>query len=241
MSVDNSLGTETAYRYEFFKDNANHWANFNIRGTITQPISVVCRPVQYKGSGASENFMETITIDSYPTCSWNTDAYKAWVAQNSVPLRMGFASQIASGMAVSSLVGSPVGMVTAGIGSVASLISQGYKASIAADMMKGNLNNGNVNIGMGTQNFNYGRKSITAQYAKVIDSFFDVFGYAVKQTKLGNRNTRPHWNYLKTISCTVTGSVPADDMKRICQIYDNGITFWANGNEVGHYELDNSI
>ena len=46
---------------------------------------------------------------------------------------------------------------------------------------------------------------------------------------------------VKTVGATVTGSVPADDMKKICSIYDNGITFWKNGSEVGQYNLDNTV
>ena len=30
-------------------------------------------------------------------------------------------------------------------------------------------------------------------------------------------------------------------MKKICNIYDNGITFWKNGSEVGQYNLDNTV
>ena len=30
-------------------------------------------------------------------------------------------------------------------------------------------------------------------------------------------------------------------MKNICKIFDNGITFWKNGNEIGNYSLDNSV
>ena len=67
-----------------------------------------------------------------------------------------------------------------------------------------------------------------------------MFGYATRRCKKPNRNSRPHWNYVKTVGATVTGSVPADDMKKICSIYDNGITFWKNGSEVGDYSLDNS-
>ena len=29
--------------------------------------------------------------------------------------------------------------------------------------------------------------------------------------------------------------LPADELKTICSIYDNGITFWVNPNEVGNY------
>ena len=94
---------------------------------------------------------------------------------------------------------------------------------------------------MGKQQFYYGRCSVTAQQAKIIDDYFDMFGYATRRLKVPNRNARPHWNYVKTVSCNIHGSIPAGDMDRICEIYDKGITFWRDGNEVGHYELDNSL
>ena len=115
-----------------------------------------------------------------------------------------------------------------------------YTASISADICKGNINNGNINVSHKFQNFYCGNAHITGDYAKMIDDFFTVFGYAVKRVKVPNTHSRPHWNYVKTVGCVATGSVPADDMRRICDIHDKGITYWKNGSEVGNYSLDNS-
>ena len=120
------------------------------------------------------------------------------------------------------------------------LLSQGYKASIAADVARGNIHSGNVDVASGKKTFWGGRISVSHQYARMIDDFFTKFGYATKRVKIPNRNSRPHWNYVKTVSATMTGSVPSDDMKKICSIYDNGVTFWKHGYEVGRYDLDNS-
>jgi hypothetical protein len=67
-----------------------------------------------------------------------------------------------------------------------------------------------------------------------------MYGYAQHIRKVPNRAVRPHWTYTKTIGCCVKGSVPADDMASICAIYDKGITFWKNGDEVGNYNLPNA-
>ena len=58
--------------------------------------------------------------------------------------------------------------------------------------------------------------------------------------KTPNINSRPHWNYVKTINCVIVGEAPSDDIATICGIFNNGITFWKNGDEVGNYNLDNS-
>ena len=74
----------------------------------------------------------------------------------------------------------------------------------------------------------------------MIDDYFTMYGYATNRCKIPNYSARPHWNYLKTRNVNLTGSVPANAMKHLCQIYDNGITFWKNPSEVGDYNLDNS-
>ena len=78
------------------------------------------------------------------------------------------------------------------------------------------------------------------QYAEIIDNYFDMFGYQVNRIKVPNISSRPHWNYIKTKDFQLSGSVPAEYAKQICEIYDNGITFWKNGEEVGQYGLNNS-
>ena len=69
----------------------------------------------------------------------------------------------------------------------------------------------------------------------------DMYGYQINRVKVPDITSRPHWNYIQTIGCTAIGSVPADSMRKIISIYDNGITFWKNGSEVGDYTLDNTI
>jgi hypothetical protein len=240
--VDNASGSELNLRYEFFESRT---PKGNIRVPITMPIQCVFRPTNYKGSGNGTFNNESITLSNYPMCSWNTDAFKAWLAQNAVPIGVNTTTNAISGALTGFALGGPLGAVAGGIMGASSIasqyLSQGYQASIAADISKGNLNNGGSNVGSGKQSFYGGRMCITAEYARMIDDYFTMFGYATRRLKKPNRNSRPHWNYVKTINATVTGSVPADDMKKICSIYDNGITFWKNGSEVGQYNLDNTV
>lgn len=239
--VDNASGGELTLRYEFFNGRN---PVMEITGTVTQPVVAVLRPCSYKGAppyseigGYTTLNTESLELANYPMCSWSTDAYNTWVAQNSVPLAF-------NTMATLSSMVSPYGMGIGEAGNAINLISdtlmQAYKASIAADISKGSQSNGGANVANGVQQFYGGRCSVTSNYAKVIDDFFTRFGYAVKRNKVPNRNGRPHWNYVKTVGCTITGSIPTDDARRICGIYDNGITFWNNGNEIGDYSLDNS-
>ena len=226
------------YRYEFFDALT---PIFEINVPITMPVQVALRPRNYKGSGNNTLNTETMVLDDYPMCSWTADSFSAWLAQNSLPIASSVAGVGLTALAGISGVAIPAIGALAGANHVASLFGQGYKASIAADLSKGNLNSGNIDVASGNKTFFGGRCTITWQYAKTIDDYFTMYGYATRRIKKPNRNSRPHWNYVKTVGCTITGSVPCDDMKKIAEIYDNGITFWKKGSEVGDYSLDNTV
>lgn len=229
--------TSNVYRYEFFE---NLIPKFDIDVPITMPIQVALRPKNYKGSKDNTLNSESLVLSNYPMCSWNTDAFKAWLAQNALPIYS--AGRHAIGIAGGMLLGTPLSPIAIGATalSISNLMSQGYKASISADITKGSLSSGNIDVASKKQSFWGGRTSVNKNYAKIIDDYFTKYGYAVKSLKRPNRSSRPHWNYVKTLGCTLTGSIPADDIKKLCDIYDNGITFWKNGSEVGNYSLDNS-
>lgn len=242
IHIDNASGQDLTLRYEYFQDGV---AKVEISGCITQPVKVILRPLYYKGSweGNTESHptlnTESLGMENYPLCSWNIDAYQAWVSQNMVSMGMEGARGI--GNAIGSLMNLDIGgAVTSILGSATSVMEQNYNASIQADMMKGSVSSGSVNVATMRQQFYWGRCSINKNDARRVDDFFTRFGYAVGRVDVPNRNSRPHWNYIKTAGCTVTGSVPADDMKKICSLYDNGITFWNVPSEIGNYSLDNS-
>lgn len=253
LHVDNGSGQSAQYRFEFFEGGI---PQLHLDSTVIAPVKITCRPRRYKGS-SGVNHTETVTLENYPQCSWNMDAYKVWLAQNMAPMVM----KTVSGVTTSALSAGKA-LVNAKTGNLAGAAqgladSQGamqqvqeniqafmmdsYTASIQADLCRGNVNNGSINMSHQYQNFYIGRAAITMNYARAIDDFFTVFGYATKRVKVPNRTARPHFNYVKTAGCVVTGSVPVDDMNKICQIHDAGITYWKEPGNVGNYSLDNSI
>lgn len=254
--VDNASGQALDLRYEFF-ENLTHTPQLKIDGIVSAPVKITCRPYNYKGVANNVLNTEVITLDNYPQCSWNIDAYKVWLSQNIIPYAgrilgagaglAGNVGQAGIGLMTGDYVGALQGAGRA-IGSaqnvqtqVSDFMSSAYQASISADIMRGSIASGNVNVSHGYQTFYGGRCSITAQYARSIDNFFTMFGYATNQIKVPNTHGRPHWNYVKTGGCVIVGSIPADYERAICNIHDAGITYWMNGDEVGHYDLDNTI
>ena len=86
----------------------------------------------------------------------------------------------------------------------------------------------------------FGRVSVTAQMAEVIDNYFDMYGYAVKRVKYPNVHSRQYWNYIKTIGCNIHGDIPADSHRKLCKIFDDGMTFWHDPTHFEDYSQDNA-
>jgi hypothetical protein len=78
--------------------------------------------------------------------------------------------------------------------------------------------------------------SIKSEYAKIIDNYFDMFGYKVCRVKEPNTNHRAKYWYTKTIDANIDGGVPGKDLQKIKEAYNNGITFWRYEGSIGIYK-----
>lgn len=94
--------------------------------------------------------------------------------------------------------------------------------------------------GMGQLKYVAYQKCITKNYAMMIDDYFTMFGYAVRQIGVPNMNARPYFTYVKTVGCTVHGNMPSDHAKQIEQIFDKGVRFWKSVDNIGNYNLNNA-
>lgn len=259
FNLDNASGNSLPLRYEFFDDLT---PVISVEGVITQPVKIIGRPCSYKGvksyselGGYTQLNTESLTLDCYPMCSWNTDTYATWLAQNSVPIALSTVSS-AVGMggsfantAISAthskhsnevMDRNAINLGTNVVGAVCNVLSSMYSASIMADTCRGTVNNGGVNVANHRQQFYSSRVHISEEFAVMIDNYFTMYGYAVNKVKVPNIKHRPYWNYVKTKGCNIVGKLPSDDIRRICAIFDNGITFWKSGANVGSYSMDNS-
>lgn len=130
--------------------------------------------------------------------------------------------------------GKELGMGLAGAGVGASMLSnqmmQPNRCSGAAT--------GNSLCGIGKQTFNIKHMCYQAEFAKIADNYFDVYGYSIEQVKTPDCTGRPYWNYVKCGNANFNGSVPPDDMDLINRIFNRGITFW-HTDSIGDYSLDN--
>lgn len=235
LYVSNLEGNSAVFPYEYFS-NADKKCKFFIGGDMSATPTVILHPFNYKG--VASNIDEKLTIAGFPQCSWNNDAYVAWLAQTSASQMTNLATSFVRG-SVYSTVNPAFGAVSM-FSAIANHLAQRYEHSIMPNQARGNAGN-SAQVAFKIKDFAFMHKHITEQYAMVIDNYFDMFGYATNTIKVPNRNVRENWTYTKTVGCTIVGSMPADDMKAICDIYDKGVTFWNNPENVGCYYLTNKV
>ena len=107
--------------------------------------------------------------------------------------------------------------------------------------LHGALMNDLWNVNFHIVGFTIFEKYIKREYAEKIDEYFDKYGYAQNTAYVPERLNRKHYSYLKTVGCNIVGKMNNNDILTIKGIYDNGITTWDTLQNVGHYEIDNSV
>lgn len=252
LYVTNNEGASAIYKYEHFLNigGTDHLCYFRVTGTMSAEAAVKMYPVQYKGIVV--NYDEGIMGPSYPSCAWNQDVYKLWLAQNQHQHKaaaVAAGGQILAGtvaavgsIATGNVLGAAggVGMAANGALSIQQQLAQKKDMSVQPPQAKGNYS-ASINIANEHQTFTLQLKTIDAYRAKIIDGYFDMYGYKTNAVKVPNRNVRENYCYCKTINAHVTGNIGTEDLLKLQTIYDGGVTFWKNGDKIGFYNISNGV
>lgn len=261
LYVTNNNGGAAVYKYEYFGDVTN--IVFNTFGVISPEAIAGLYPLNYKG--VTHNYDEKLTLTGFPSCAWNSDVYKLWLAQTqnqrntttalnaltiaaSVPLAIG-AAATGNGVVAAGAAGTALHAAS----SIAQLNAQKADKAIAPPQAHG-AQSGGLNMVAGVQEFTIYNKCVDAVHAKIIDDYFSLYGYAVKRVKTPNITSRESWNYIKTVGSnvvakdwdvknevTIESSICVNDLNAINRIFDKGITFWHDPEKVGDYTQSNLI
>lgn len=257
LLVTNMEGEFAEYRYEFFDGNTY---SFKCNGVSTINAEFIITPVNYKSQ--QEDITDNMIMSNFPIISWNVDTFKAWYAQNKTSFWTSMVTQATSGIAQAGLGAMKLaptlasgGGIDASLGSISGtrnlMASKEAFDSITNQLAKakdyarkpptfGGQIGQDIMVSLGVKDFYYIEKSITREYAKMIDDYFTMFGYAVKQVDTPNMNARPYFTYVKTIDCVVHGNLPAEDAGIIESMFDKGVRFWKNHTQIGNYSLNNA-
>lgn len=241
LMASNNNGSNAIYKYELFSSNN---CDFRYIGTLTPGMSIRLQPKFYNNQ--TYNNEEGLNLGKFPICSWNTDVYTNWLTQNSVNIALSVGSGLVKtigglGLGVTG-VGSVVGggMALSGISDIAGTLSQFYEHSLTPPQAEGNVNNGDVMFSSSNFITMY-QMTIKQEYAQIIDKYFDMFGYKVNMVKVPNKNHRQNYWYTKCIDVNINGDVPQNDMRKIKDCYNKGITFWRNASNIEDYSVSNNI
>lgn len=82
--------------------------------------------------------------------------------------------------------------------------------------------------------------SPTEAQCRYIDDYLDVYGYAINE--IGKISTymknRSNWNYIQVANCNIKVSAPNDDVNKLKQMFESGVTIWHT--HFGDYDQNNN-
>lgn len=247
LILSNNGGSSNILQFEHFKNldengNETNKCVFEIQGVAVIGGSIKSIPKNYKN--IVRNHEEGIIAGKFPVLSWASDYYTNWLTQNSVNIAVSTAGSIASVvggvamLATGAGVPAGVGMIGGGVLGIANQMGKVYEQSLVPQSSKGNVNGGDVVTAGKSNTFFYSSMSIKEEYARIIDKFFDVFGYKVNMTKVPNKNHRSNYWYTKTQEAYVYGDIPESELQKIRNCYNKGITFWRANKAFRNYSTN---
>lgn len=261
--MSNNAGASAVYKYELFNsENCDFNINFaltpgcsirliplNYNGTgenNEEGLSGAKFPI---GSWTNDVYINWLTQNSlnHETQIINTivSAAPGAVANGVSGVTSGVAAGAAGGPwgAVAGGAAGGVGSIyTSGIGlaanlytTISSINAEKYAHSLQPPQASGNLNSGDVTCSNGDLTFTAYKMSIKAEFARVIDDYFSMFGYQTNRVKVPNKNHRKNYWFTKTADANIIGNIPQNDLQIIKNVYNNGITFWRTSATLGDY------
>lgn len=249
FTISNNSGASNNYMYEYFKDSHGDPASscsFLLRGAIGVGCSIKLIPIDYKinhvGSvyTAHYNYIESLDAGKLPTCSWTNDAFINYLTANAVniPLNiLGNTAQIIKGGATGKVTD-----VIGGVTGITSQVSQIYERSLTPETAKGGVNQSDFNFAQHIS-FSLYKMSIKEEFARIIDDYFTRFGYQINRVKTPNITGRRYWNFVKIGAGEDigNGSVPNKFKESLNNIFRSGTTIWHNHDNIGNFNLNNTI
>lgn len=139
------------------------------------------------------------------------------------------------------------------VNSVASVASQGFAGNIGGAFQQSinmidAVGQRGVNTGASGDILSITEKRAMPVFADVspteaqcryIDDYLDIYGYAINE--IGKISTymknRSNWNYIQVANCNIKVSAPNDDVNKLKQMFENGVTIWHK--KFGDYDQNN--
>lgn len=248
LRIASLTGSDAYFAPEYFDVPGSYffWEKDTFAGGVG---GIFLTPNNYMGS--SLRYHAGFAMNDYPSGVAVGNTYAQWINTNGAYLigntmvntlgsiaNIGINASLGGGLLNSVLKGeNPIVNDVVSIGTdVLGTISQFAQAKQNGTAMLGSMNtNANIAVGVGAYGYtiSWVIPFISNRYA--LDDFFSRYGYKVMQLKVPNRNTRPHWNFVKCSEAHVQGDMPYRYRVMIESMLNKGVTFWNEGTTIGDY------
>lgn len=251
--ADNMEGAAEIFKFELSQIK-NHAIRFYFDGVLATSPQIVTYTQSYKG--IFRNFTDSLINTGFPVCSWNSDTFRAWIAQNKSSLALRGTMAVRDtvtgvGNFISGVVGAPftggASMMSAvagsekaksGINDTLSLIAEITDKSRMPNTLHSKALTNDTFIGLGEMGVRFYTYTCKKQFAQIADSFFETYGYPINKITTPLLNSRKYWNYVKTQNCGFTGDVDLSQLSYLRKIFNDGVTLW-HTDDIGNYSLEN--
>ena len=229
----------------------------------TAQLSMLFKPAYmgYQGNNA-ENLDYSIPFTQVIHCTWNSQGYLGSFVKEAAKTVTAIGGAVAAAytggaaylpMTQAALPAGETGLALAGQASKAGQAisavknasgNSGQLGEIGSTLQhrgvaaRGNQTGDIMAYSMALHGFEFKRMCPPKETLERIDTFFDMFGYAVNKVKAPNLDTRTAWNYVKLKSPCIYGSVPVEGMAEIKKAFERGIRLW-HVDAVGNYSIQN--
>ena len=248
LIVDSGTERKT-YKYEYFEQPSG--IVFELYGYINGSPMIKAMPQNYGTNyldvditvNRETDIMQACVMTGFPIMGTPQSSFDNWFWQNSPNIAWNLVSPL---LLQSDVAKKDSGVISGATSGVANIITA-LNTPATSTLSTGNL----ADVASGNLDFYFKTVQPTSEGAKIIDTFFSMYGYATNRVKIPNivnySTCRPNWNYIKATNCNFHWfnrpkgtSVPQKYMRKIISIFGKGITFWKNPNNVGNYIDDNT-
>lgn len=239
LYLSNNAGGDIVYKWEDF-DGGN--IDLAVASALEQGGSVKLYPQNSLKSSSSigDGWTEGIVGAKLPAISWISDYYLNWQAVNGSNIEVQTGIQAVK-FGISAIAQNGAMNILDFASDVANTMQKVKEAQMTPPQAKGNVASGDITFSQKESGFTWRKMSIRAEYAKMIDDYFTMFGYKTNRLKVPNINGRANWNYVKTKGCNIIGDIPQDDMQEIKTMFNRGVTIWHHANTFLDYSQSNAI
>ena len=234
--ITNHAGNEAVYNREDFSEP--NLITFKMYGDISASPTITAVPLSYKGQ--TEHYDFGISQTGFPQCAYHSDVFKLWLAKNAFNMGVSMFNSIGQAVGGGALLATGnylagAGLMASGVNTYFNAVNSVIQASKEPDKVNMHNTKNNLVTAMGKNKLEMQLRLIKGDYARTIDDYFTMFGYQTNEVKVPNMDSRPYYNYVKTIGINITGRIPSDDLAKLKQIFDTGVTLWKYNSGFEHF------